>query len=87
MPVQTTDTATVRLPNDRKATVEKKNTRSSYSARVSVSLDREWVFGVDDDRYAELLATYNERGDLATVPIPDWMPYVLDEIGLEGFDA
>jgi hypothetical protein len=86
MSVQTTESKQVRLPNDRKATVEKKkNTRSSYNARVSVSLDREWVFGVDEDRHAELLATYDERGNLATVPIPDWMPFVLDEIGLEGY--
>jgi hypothetical protein len=87
MSVQTTESKQVRLPNDRKATVEKQNTRTSYWARVSVSLDREWVFGVDEDRHAELLATYDEQGNLATVPLPDWMPFVLDEIGLEGFDT
>jgi archaellum component FlaD/FlaE len=86
MSVQTEESRTVRLPNDRKATVEKQRSRGDYHARLRVSLDTEFVLGVDEERNAELLASYDERGNLATVPIPDWIEFVLDEIGLEEVD-
>lgn len=87
MSVQTEKSKTVRLPNDRRATVERQRTRTDYLARISVSLDNEWVFGVDEDWQARLLASYDEDGNLATVPVPDWMPFVLDEIGVEDYEA
>lgn len=82
MSVQTERSTTVELPTGRSVTVQKQRTRTNYHARVRISLDCEWVFGVDKNRNAELLVSYDERGNLATISVPEWIPLVLAEIGL-----
>jgi len=57
-----------------------------YEARVEVDLDRRWKFGVRTDGIAELLGTFEDGRQVGT-SVPDWMEWVLRQVGLEGMKA
>lgn len=76
---------TVAVGRDREATVEVTQGRD-YPARVDVVLDRRWKFGVRDDGVAELLGTFEDGRQIGT-SVPDWMEWVLRQVGLEGLKA
>jgi len=48
---------------------------------------RRWEYGVNNDREAELLVSYDSTGTPTPLPEPHWVPDALRHIGLRGVDA
>ena len=81
VPFGTGKQRTIRLPNDRLAKVELTNDRD-YVARLDVMLeDRRWVFGVEYDFGVEYLYGLKD-GKRSELDVPDWMDYVIEDVGL-----
>lgn len=85
LPRSVGEQTTVAVGRDREATVEVTQD-CDYPARVDVVLDRRWTFGVRDDGVAELLGTFEDGRQVGT-SVPDWMEWVLRQVGLEGLKA
>jgi len=76
----------VKLPTGRLATVELTDD-PDYVAKLTVTLgERQWVFGVRQDLRAEYLASY-ENDRKTKLDCPDWLNYIAEKTGLEGFEA
>jgi len=66
-----------------KVTIRFYHTDPDYQARVKVSRDDSWVFGVDDEGTAELVETTETADDLAAeADLPEWLVEMLYGYGL-----
>lgn len=55
----------------------------TQTTRVEVRADARWLLDIENDGSIDVIATYDEQGNLADVPLPEWLPTLLEKLGLQ----
>lgn len=76
-------TRQLRIGRDRTVTLEIVD-RYGEAVRLDVALDERWRLDVSPNGEVELIASWNEDGDLDDVPLPDWLPDLFARLGIRG---